>query len=93
MTGRVGRPQGRARGSTEQVNALAEFLLTLTSGMTVRELAGRYPVGKTLWGQYRSGQKIIPFELLTRLVRGPRTGRTLPPGTAGDRRTAARGGP
>ncbi|MFB4267855.1 hypothetical protein [Nonomuraea sp. GTA35] len=64
----MGRPQGRARGGTEQANALAEFLLALTSGMTVRELAGRYPVGKTQWGQYRSGQKIIPLELLTRLV-------------------------
>ncbi|MFG1966130.1 hypothetical protein [Nonomuraea sp. NPDC049028] len=69
MSGRVGRPQGRPRGSTEQANALAEFLLTLTSGMTVRELAGRYHVGKTLWGEYRSGQKIIPLELLRRLVR------------------------
>jgi hypothetical protein len=68
VTGRVGRPQGRARGNTEQANALAEFLLTLTSKMTVRELANRYPVGKTLWGQYRSGQKVIPLELLTRLV-------------------------
>ncbi|MEV1244399.1 hypothetical protein [Nonomuraea sp. NPDC049750] len=68
MSGRVGRPQGRPRGSTEQANALAQFLLTLTSGMTVRELAGRYHVGKTLWGEYRSGQKIIPLELLRRLV-------------------------
>jgi hypothetical protein len=68
MSSRVGRPQGRPRGSTQQANALAEFLLTLTGGMTVRELAGRYHVGKTLWGEYRSGQKIIPLELLRRLV-------------------------
>ncbi|MCF6467767.1 hypothetical protein FAF44_04990 [Nonomuraea sp. MG754425] len=68
MTGRVGRPQGRARGSTEQANALAEFLLTLTDGTTVRELAARYPVGKTLWGEYRSGEKLVPLDLLTRLV-------------------------
>ncbi|WP_433515241.1 hypothetical protein ACQP2T_06255 [Nonomuraea sp. CA-143628] len=68
MSGRVGRPQGRPRGSTEQANALAEFLLTLTSGLTVRELAEHYHVGKTLWGEYRSGQKIIPLELLRRLV-------------------------
>ncbi|GAA3615629.1 hypothetical protein GCM10022419_121150 [Nonomuraea rosea] len=50
------------------MNALAEFLLTLTGRMTVRELAGRYPVGKTLWGEYRSGRKVIPLELLTQLV-------------------------
>jgi len=68
MNRRAGRPQGRPRGSTEQANALAEFLLSLTSGMTVRELAGRYHVGKTLWGEYRSGQKIIPLELLRQLA-------------------------
>ncbi|GAA2207358.1 hypothetical protein GCM10009850_028160 [Nonomuraea monospora] len=68
MTGRVGRRQGRARGSTEQANALAEFLLTLTEGTTVRELAARYPVGKTLWGEYRAGEKIIPLDLLVQLV-------------------------
>ncbi|GAA3612143.1 hypothetical protein GCM10022419_116390 [Nonomuraea rosea] len=66
---RAGRPQGGPRGSTNEANALAEFLLTLTGGVTVRELAGRYHVGKTLWGEYRSGQKIIPLELLRRLVR------------------------
>ena len=66
---RVGRPQGGPKGSTNEANALAEFLLTLTREMTVRELAGRYHVGKTLWGEYRTGQKIIPLELLRRLVR------------------------
>ncbi|MGW4966179.1 hypothetical protein ACWEPL_53945 [Nonomuraea sp. NPDC004186] len=68
MNRKAGRPQGGPRGSTQQANALAEFLLTLTVGMTVRELAARYHVGKTLWGEYRSGQKIIPLELLKRLV-------------------------
>ncbi|MFF4618779.1 hypothetical protein [Nonomuraea jabiensis] len=68
MNRKAGRPQGSPRGSTRQANALAEFLLTLTVGMTVRELAARYHVGKTLWGEYRSGQKIIPLELLRRLV-------------------------
>lgn len=68
MDRRVGRPQGKPRGGTKQADALAEFLLTLTSGMTVRDLAERYPVGKTLWGEYRSGQKIIPLNLLRRLV-------------------------
>ncbi|MFD1536987.1 hypothetical protein [Nonomuraea guangzhouensis] len=68
MNRKVGRPQGAPRGSTQQANTLAEFLLTLTAGMTVRELAARYHVGKTLWSEYRSGLKIIPLELLTRLV-------------------------
>jgi hypothetical protein len=66
---RAGRPQGGPKGSTNEANALAEFLLTLTREMTVRELAGRYHVGKTLWGEYRTGQKIIPLELLKQLVR------------------------
>ncbi|MED7924602.1 hypothetical protein SMD20_10185 [Nonomuraea sp. LP-02] len=69
MNRRAGRPQGGPRGSTEQANALAEFLLALTAGSTVRELAARYHVGKTLWGEYRAGLKIIPLELLNRLVR------------------------
>ncbi|MFC5163305.1 hypothetical protein ACFPOI_31505 [Nonomuraea angiospora] len=68
MNRKAGRPQGGPRGGTEQANALAEFLLTLTVGMTVRELAARYHVGKTLWGEYRSGQKIIPLGLLKLLV-------------------------
>ncbi|MEU4232588.1 hypothetical protein AB0F17_50540 [Nonomuraea sp. NPDC026600] len=68
MNRKVGRPQGGPRGSTQQANALAEFLLTLTAGMTVRELAARYHVGKTLWSEYRSGLKLIPLELLTKLV-------------------------
>ncbi|MEV5555034.1 hypothetical protein AB0L44_15400 [Nonomuraea wenchangensis] len=69
MNRRAGRPQGGPRGSTEQANALAEFLLALTAGSTVRELAARHHVGKTLWGEYRAGLKIIPLELLNRLVR------------------------
>ncbi|SEU22004.1 hypothetical protein [Nonomuraea wenchangensis] len=69
MNRRAGRPQGGPRGSTEQANALAEFLLALTAGSTVRGLAARYHVGKTLWGEYRAGLKIIPLELLNRLVR------------------------
>ncbi|WP_157382691.1 hypothetical protein [Nonomuraea coxensis] len=69
MNRRAGRPQGGPRGGTEQANALAEFLLDLTAGATVRELAARYHVGKTLWGEYRAGVKIIPLELLDRLVR------------------------
>ncbi|MET7463277.1 hypothetical protein [Nonomuraea sp. NPDC005501] len=69
MNRKVGRPQGGPRGRTRQANELAEFLLTLTAGLTVRELAARYHVGKTLWGEYRSGQKIIPLDLLVRLVR------------------------
>ncbi|MEU3568427.1 RICIN domain-containing protein [Kitasatospora sp. NPDC036755] len=64
----VGRPQGRFKGETEQANALAGFLRELTSGITVRKLAQRYPGGRTVWSEYRSGEKDIPWHLLRRLV-------------------------
>ena len=93
MSRKVGRPQGKPKGSTEQANALAEFLLTLTTGMTVRRLAGRYHVSKTLWGEYRSGQKIIPLEPPQPAGAGRHTGRTHLPGSPGDRPAPAHGGP
>ncbi|MFD8380719.1 hypothetical protein ACFV2X_19575 [Streptomyces sp. NPDC059679] len=58
--GRAGRPQGPSKGSAEEANALAGFLRELTAGMTVRELAERYRTSKTIWGEYRSGAKMIP---------------------------------
>ncbi|MFD4535845.1 hypothetical protein ACFWNL_17435 [Kitasatospora sp. NPDC058397] len=64
----VGRPQGRLKGETEQADALARFVREVTSGVTVRELARRYPAGKTSWSEYRSGEKDIPWHLLQRLV-------------------------
>ncbi|MFD7516789.1 hypothetical protein ACFV85_18535 [Streptomyces niveus] len=66
--GRAGRRQGAPRGRTEQANALASFVLEVTDGVTLRELAERYHVGKTMWGEYRSGQKLVPLDLLERLV-------------------------
>lgn len=66
--GRAGRRQGAPRGRTEQANALASFVLEVTGGVTLRELADRYHVGKTMWGEYRSGQKLVPLDLLERLV-------------------------
>ncbi|ADI08053.1 serine/threonine protein kinase [Streptomyces bingchenggensis BCW-1] len=67
--GRAGRPQGPPKGSTEEANALAGFLRDLTAGMTVRELAERYHTSKTIWGEYRSGTKIIPLGRLNSVVR------------------------
>ncbi|KAK1181157.1 hypothetical protein B7755_025280 [Streptomyces sp. NBS 14/10] len=67
--GRAGRPQGPPKGSTEEANALAGFLRDLTAGMTVRELAERYRTSKTIWGEYRSGTKIIPLGRLNAVVK------------------------
>ncbi|MFG3547564.1 hypothetical protein [Streptomyces sp. NPDC047725] len=68
--GRAGRPQGDPRGATAEANALAGFLRELTEGVGVRELAQRYEgVGKTLWGEYRSGARIIPLNRLNAVVK------------------------
>ncbi|MFJ7910171.1 RICIN domain-containing protein [Kitasatospora sp. NPDC096204] len=64
----AGRPQGRLKGETEQANALAGFVREVTSGITVRKLAQRYPASKTSWSEYRSAEKDIPWHLLQRLV-------------------------
>lgn len=66
--GGPGRPQGSLTGETEQANALADFLRELTGGVTVRQLGERYRAGKTSWGEYRSGVKIIPLHLLERII-------------------------
>ncbi|WP_380280721.1 hypothetical protein [Kitasatospora purpeofusca] len=66
--GSAGRPQGRLKGETEQADALARFVREVTSGLTVRELAQRYPAGKTSWSEYRSAEKDIPWHLLQQLV-------------------------
>ncbi|MBD0675150.1 hypothetical protein [Streptomyces sp. CBMA156] len=66
--GSTGRPQGRLKGETEQADALAQFVRQLTSGLTVRELAQRYPAGRTRWSEYRSAGKDIPWDLLQQLV-------------------------
>ncbi|MFD7975331.1 hypothetical protein [Streptomyces sp. NPDC059071] len=65
----AGRQQGELRGRSEQANALARFLCDLTDGQTVRDLAQRYgEVGKTTWGEYRSGVRVIPWRRLQTVV-------------------------
>ncbi|WP_431777041.1 RICIN domain-containing protein [Streptomyces cucumeris] len=65
---KAGRPQGGFKGRTEQANELAAFLRDLTRNSTIRELAERYRISKTSWGEYRSGSKILPWHLLERTV-------------------------
>ncbi|MFJ9764058.1 RICIN domain-containing protein [Streptomyces erythrochromogenes] len=66
---RAGRPQGAMKGATGAADELARFLVELTAGLTVREMARRYGGGKTSWGEYRSGVRIIPRGLLNEVVR------------------------
>ncbi|MFD9165342.1 hypothetical protein ACFVZ8_25670, partial [Streptomyces sp. NPDC059558] len=67
--GKAGRPQGALKGATDEANALARFLRTMTDSLTVRELAERYGGGKTLWGEYRCGARIIPLGRLNTVLR------------------------
>lgn len=77
--GRTGRPFEGLRGESEHINELAGMLCRLTEGLTLRELAERYPQGggKTMWGQYRSGERAVPahilHEVINRQVRDART--------------------
>lgn len=57
------------KGATEAADDLARFLVDLTAGLTVREMAQRYGGGKTSWGEYRSGTRIIPRGRLNAVVR------------------------
>ncbi len=66
---RAGRPQGAMKGATRAADELARFLVELTAGLTVREMAQRYGGGKTSWGEYRSGIRIIPLGRLNAVVR------------------------
>ncbi|MFE4695333.1 RICIN domain-containing protein [Streptomyces sp. NPDC056749] len=66
---KAGRPQGGPKGRTEEANALAVFLRDLTKDFTVRELADRYKISKTSWGEYRAGTKLIESHMLQRVVR------------------------
>ncbi|MFE5621927.1 hypothetical protein ACFQ8S_07685 [Streptomyces virginiae] len=60
------------KGATEAADDLARFLVDLTAGLTVREMAQRYGGGKTSWGEYRSGTRIIPLGRLNAVVRDGR---------------------
>ncbi|MGW4894758.1 ricin-type beta-trefoil lectin domain protein [Kitasatospora sp. NPDC004240] len=66
--GKAGRPPGPLRGRTEQANALAQFLRELTAESTVSDLEKRYSLARSSWSEYRSGQKIIPWERLGKVV-------------------------
>ncbi len=65
---KAGRPQGGPKGQSDEANELALFVRTVTKDFTVRELAERYKISKTSWGEYRSGAKLIHLHLLKRLV-------------------------
>ncbi|MGT2525783.1 hypothetical protein ACU4GG_00095 [Streptomyces nojiriensis] len=75
---RPGRLPGPLKGRTAEANALAQFLRDLTSEYTVSRLEERYGLSRSVWSEYRSGQKIIPLARLNQIIedrfaRDPRT--------------------
>ncbi|MGW6941590.1 RICIN domain-containing protein [Streptomyces xanthophaeus] len=75
---RPGRRPGPLKGRTAEANALAQFLRELTAELTVSELEERYRLSRSVWSEYRSGQKIIPLSRLSPVIEGrfPRDART-----------------
>ncbi|MEU0119428.1 tetratricopeptide repeat protein [Streptomyces bobili] len=64
----VGRPQGELKGETPQADELAQWLRALTRGVSQRDLAQLLHIGKTLCGEYLNGSKLIPEDMIDRLV-------------------------
>ncbi|MEV6406630.1 tetratricopeptide repeat protein [Streptomyces bobili] len=64
----VGRPQGELKGETPQADELAQWLRALTRGVSQRDLAQLLHIGKTLCSEYLNGSKLIPEDMLDRLV-------------------------
>ncbi|WP_432164198.1 hypothetical protein [Streptomyces tendae] len=64
----VGRPQGELKGETPQANDLAQWLRALTRGVSQRDLAKLLHIGKTLCSEYLNGSKLIPEDMINRLV-------------------------
>ncbi|MFJ9982381.1 hypothetical protein [Streptomyces cyaneofuscatus] len=64
----VGRPQGELKGETPQANDLAQWLRTLTRGVSQRDLAQVLDAGKTLCSEYLNGSKIIRKDMINLLV-------------------------
>jgi stress response protein SCP2 len=75
QSGRPGRKAGPLSGGTPEAEELAAWLRKLTEGLTVRDLAERFPFGRTQWSDFLRGRKIIPSwlvdDLVKELVKGP----------------------
>ncbi|KJY28489.1 hypothetical protein VR46_37985, partial [Streptomyces sp. NRRL S-444] len=57
------------QGETPQAEELAKWLSDVTRALTLRQLQERFQYGRTQWGQFRSGEKLIPLWLLEDVVR------------------------
>jgi serine phosphatase RsbU (regulator of sigma subunit) len=64
----AGRRYGPFKGQTKAANELADWLRQRTRGRTLRQLEEEFGTARTVWGDYLSGSKLIPADLLDRLV-------------------------
>ncbi|MEU8907887.1 PP2C family protein-serine/threonine phosphatase [Streptomyces mirabilis] len=64
----AGRRYGSFKGPTESANELAGWLRQRTRGRTLRQLEEELGTARTVWSDYLSGAKLIPTDLLDRLV-------------------------
>ncbi|MFB6842656.1 hypothetical protein [Streptomyces sp. NPDC056361] len=56
------------KGRTEEANALAVWLRTVTKGIPVRILEKDFHYSKAMWTEYRSGSTLIREDLLDKVV-------------------------
>ncbi|WP_411152922.1 SpoIIE family protein phosphatase [Streptomyces sp. A30] len=64
----AGRRYGPFKGQTKAANELADWLRQRTLGRTLRQLEEEFGTARTVWSDYLSGAKLIPADLLDRLV-------------------------
>ncbi|MBM7775852.1 hypothetical protein JOD54_006056 [Actinokineospora baliensis] len=58
----------RHHGATPEINDLADFLGAHTAALTEGELCARFGNWAALWAEYRSGERIVPWHLLHRVI-------------------------
>ncbi|MEU9663475.1 DUF3710 domain-containing protein [Streptomyces chartreusis] len=65
---RPGRRAGPLAGDTPEAAELAKWVCAVTKDCTLRELEERFKYGRTQWGQFRKGSKVLPSWLVDDLV-------------------------
>ncbi|MER6641038.1 hypothetical protein ABT285_36630 [Streptomyces microflavus] len=66
---RPGKPPGPLAGDTPEARELAQWVFKVTKDLTLRELEERFQYGRTQWGQFRRGDKVLPSWLVDDLVK------------------------
>ncbi|MFI6125481.1 hypothetical protein ACIBCU_38230 [Streptomyces sp. NPDC051064] len=56
-------------GETPEAEELAKWVSKVTKALTLRDLEDRFEYGRTQWGQFRKGSKVVPGWMVDALVR------------------------